>query len=62
MRDNNDAYRRQTVEAQSLNAVFVGARQASEQFNDVVLPELDGRLDWRAQATLDRGRCPVGHQ
>jgi hypothetical protein len=55
MRDTNDAYRRQTVEAQSLSAVFVGARQAPEQFSDVVLPELDGRLGGRAQATLDRG-------
>ncbi len=60
--DNNDAYRRQTVEAQSLSTVFVGARQAPEQFSDVVMPELDGRLGGRAQATLDRGRRPVGQQ
>jgi hypothetical protein len=59
---NNDAYRRQTVEAQSLSAVFVGARQAPEQFSDVVLPELDCRLGRSAEATLGRGRCAVGHQ
>jgi hypothetical protein len=59
---SSNAYRRQTVEAQTLSITFVGARQAPEQFNDVVLPELDGRLGRRAQATLDRGRRPVGHQ
>ncbi len=55
------AYWRQTTKGQ-LWIVFAAERQCAEPLDDVVLSELDRRLSGRAQATLDRGRRPVGHQ